>query len=114
LLWLGVMAFPVPAIADTPAEFTGMQSDVVFSDYSPRASTQSLLEWCVFDWHAERPPWMGHEAAGSTVLSRALDMLEQHAKPDSARLNQCRLRIKRPSPSRYRGASSVKKADAML
>jgi hypothetical protein len=68
------------------------QHDAVNGD-KDSASTQSLLEWCVFDWHAERPPWMGHEAAGSTVLSRALDMLEQHAKPDSARLNKCRLRI---------------------
>jgi pimeloyl-ACP methyl ester carboxylesterase len=57
------------------------------------ASTQSMLEWCVFDWYAERSPWMGHEVAGPTVLGRALDMLDKHAEPKLARLNNCRLHI---------------------
>jgi dienelactone hydrolase len=57
------------------------------------ASEQSLLEWCVFDWYAERSPWMGHEVAGPAVLGRALDMLDKHAEPNSTRLNNCRLRI---------------------
>jgi pimeloyl-ACP methyl ester carboxylesterase len=57
------------------------------------ASEQSLLEWCVFDWYAERSPWMGHEVAGPAVLGRALDMLDNHAEPNLARLNNCRLRI---------------------
>src|SRR6202166_596958 len=45
------------------------------------ASEQSLRDWCVFDWYAERSPWMGHEVAGPAVLDRALDMLGKHAKP---------------------------------
>jgi hypothetical protein len=57
------------------------------------ASEQSLLEWCVFDWYAERSPWMGHEVAGPAVLGRALDMLDKHAEPNLTRLNNCRLRI---------------------
>jgi len=57
------------------------------------ASAQSLLEWCVFDWYAERSPWTGHEVAGPAVLGRALDMLEKHAKTNLGRLNNCRLRI---------------------
>jgi hypothetical protein len=57
------------------------------------ASEQSLREWCVFDWYAERSPWAGHEAAGPAVLGRALDMLDKHAEPDLTRLNNCRLRI---------------------
>jgi len=57
------------------------------------ASTQSMLEWCVFDWYAERSPWTGHEVAGPAVLRRALDMLDKHAEPKPARLNNCRLRI---------------------
>jgi pimeloyl-ACP methyl ester carboxylesterase len=57
------------------------------------ASTQSLLEWCVFDWYAERSVWTGHEVAGPAVFSRALDMLNKHAEPKLARLNSCRLRI---------------------
>jgi dienelactone hydrolase len=57
------------------------------------ASTGSMLEWCVFDWYAERSPWTGHEVAGPTVLGRALDMLDRHAQPNAARLAKCRLRI---------------------
>src|SRR5258708_4715073 len=68
------------------------QNDAVDVD-KDAASTQSLLQWCVFDWYAERTPWTGHEVAGPTVLGRALDMLDKHAKPNSARLNNCRLRI---------------------
>src|SRR5882724_8347078 len=57
------------------------------------ASTRSMLEWCVFDWYAERSPWTGHEVAGPPVLGRALDMLDKHALPNLARLNNCRLRL---------------------
>src|SRR6202790_3547851 len=57
------------------------------------ASVQSLLEWCVFDWYAERSPWTGHEVAGPAVLGRALDVLDKHAEPNLARLSNCRLRI---------------------
>jgi pimeloyl-ACP methyl ester carboxylesterase len=57
------------------------------------ASEQSLLAWCVFDWYAERSPWTEHEVAGPTLLGRALDMLDKHAEPNVARLNNCRLRI---------------------
>jgi hypothetical protein len=57
------------------------------------ASTGSMLEWCVFDWYAERSPWTGHEVAGPTVLGRALDMLDKHVQPNLARLNKCRLHI---------------------
>src|SRR5882757_10663962 len=68
------------------------QDDAVNVD-KDAASTGSLLEWCVFDWYAERSPWTGHEVAGPTVLGRALDLLDQHAQPNLARLNDCRLRI---------------------
>ena len=52
-----------------------------------------MLEWCVFDWYAERSPWTGHEVVSPTVLGRALDMLDRHAEPNLARFNDCRLRI---------------------
>jgi pimeloyl-ACP methyl ester carboxylesterase len=57
------------------------------------ASAQSMLEWCVFDWYAERSPWTGHEVAGPAVLDRALDMLDKHAEPKLTRLNKCRLHV---------------------
>jgi hypothetical protein len=57
------------------------------------ASTGSMLEWCVFDWYAERSPWTGHEVAGPTVLGRAFDLLDKHAQSNLARLTKCRLRI---------------------
>jgi pimeloyl-ACP methyl ester carboxylesterase len=68
------------------------QNDAVNVD-KDAASTRSLLEWCVFDWYAERTPWTGHEVAGPAVLGRALDMLDKHAVPNLARLNNCRLRL---------------------
>jgi pimeloyl-ACP methyl ester carboxylesterase len=68
------------------------QNDAVNVD-KDAASAQSMLEWCVFDWYAERSPWMGHEVAGPAVFDRALDMLDKHAKPQSPRLSNCRLHI---------------------
>jgi pimeloyl-ACP methyl ester carboxylesterase len=57
------------------------------------ASTRSMLEWCVFDSYLERSPWAEHEVAGSAALERALVMLDKHAKPNPARLNNCRSHI---------------------
>jgi hypothetical protein len=57
------------------------------------ASTRSMLDWCVFDWYAERTPWTGHEVAGPAVFNRALDMLDKHAEPKPGRLSDCRRRI---------------------
>jgi dienelactone hydrolase len=68
------------------------QNDAVNVD-KDAASTRSMLEWCVFDWYAERSPWADHEVAGATVVGRALDMLDKHAKPNLDRLNNCRSRI---------------------
>jgi pimeloyl-ACP methyl ester carboxylesterase len=71
--------------------FTG-QKDAVNVD-KDAASTRSMLEWCVFDWYAERSPWADHEVASPPILGRALDMLDKHAKPNLARLSNCRSRI---------------------
>jgi poly(3-hydroxybutyrate) depolymerase len=68
------------------------QNDSVNVD-KDAASTQSMREWCVFDWYAERTPWTGHEVAGPAVIGRALDRLDKHAQPHLARLNNCRLHI---------------------
>ena len=43
LLSLAVIFLPMPATCDTVAGFTGLQSDVVFSDYSPLSSSAELL-----------------------------------------------------------------------
>src|SRR5260370_22760343 len=48
------------------------------------ASTESMLEWCVFDWYAERSPWTGHEVAGAPVLLRAPRLLRKQAQPQFA------------------------------
>src|SRR5882757_3994619 len=42
LLWLGVIIFPTPVFGDTSAGFTGLQNDVVFSDYSPLSASAEL------------------------------------------------------------------------
>src|SRR5882757_10692885 len=57
------------------------------------ASTRSMLGWCAFDSYLERSPWVEHEVAGPTALDRALVMLDKHAKPNLARLNNCRSHI---------------------
>src|SRR5450755_2329813 len=43
LPWLGSLVFLTPAIAETATGFTGLQRDVVFSDYSPLANSAELL-----------------------------------------------------------------------
>jgi pimeloyl-ACP methyl ester carboxylesterase len=57
------------------------------------ASRRSMLEWCAFDSYLERSPWVEHEVAGSAAFGRALVVLDKHAKPNLARLNNCRSRI---------------------
>jgi len=43
LLWFGVAISPIPATCDTVAGFTGLQSDLVFTDYSPLSSSAELM-----------------------------------------------------------------------
>lgn len=68
------------------------QNDAVNVDKDV-ASRQSMLEWCVFDWYAERSPWADHEVAAPAALYRALEMLAKHAPRESNRLEKCRRRI---------------------
>ncbi len=57
------------------------------------ASIASMRRWCVFSVDALVTPLVGHEAASPAALSRALDWLSEPARPESARLAQCRSRI---------------------
>lgn len=57
------------------------------------ASQQSMREWCVFHIDNEITPLVGHEAAGSGALARALDALARPARPDPRRLAACRAHI---------------------
>jgi predicted esterase len=68
------------------------QNDAINVD-KDEASTRSMLEWCIFDLYLERTPWVGHEVAGPTGLDRALSMLDKHAPPNPAKLDNCRLHI---------------------
>src|SRR5258708_11334759 len=67
LLWLGVMISPMPAIGDTVAGFTGLQNDVVFSDYSPLSSSAELLHRLVSPLNAVQ---LGKTLAHSPVALR--------------------------------------------
>src|SRR5258707_5441759 len=103
--------FPPPELFSRFLEMTRIvyisgQNDAVNVE-KDAASEQSLLEWCVFDWYAERSPWAGHEVAGPAVLGRALDMLDKHAKPNVARLNNCRLRINQELGKQMNQASDL-------
>lgn len=53
-------------------------------------SSQSLRQWCVFDVASVPMPRLGHAAAVSPALSRALEMLINKASSDLNRLAACR------------------------
>jgi pimeloyl-ACP methyl ester carboxylesterase len=55
-------------------------------------SRESLEKWCVFNFVTETEPRMGHELADASAFARALDGLLTPAKPDPARLADCRAR----------------------
>jgi len=61
------MIYPMPAIADTVAGFTGLQNAVVFSDYSPLSSSAELLHRLVSPLNAVQ---LGKTLAHSPVALR--------------------------------------------
>src|ERR1700730_6918458 len=67
LPWLGVIMIPMPAIGDTVAGFSGLQSDVVFSDYSPLSSSTELLHRLLSPLSAVQ---VGKKLASSAVALR--------------------------------------------
>jgi pimeloyl-ACP methyl ester carboxylesterase len=67
LLWLGVAISPMPATCGTVAGFTGLQSDVVFSDYSPLSSSAELMHRFLSPLNAMRA---GKRLAHSAVALR--------------------------------------------
>jgi len=67
LPWLGLMISPMPSIGDTVAGFTGLRSDVVFSDYSPLSSSAELLHRLLTPLSALQ---VGKRLAHSTVALR--------------------------------------------
>ncbi len=67
LLWLAVTILPMPAIGDTVAGFTGLQNDVVFSDYSPLSGSAELLHRFLSPLNAMRA---GKRLAHSAVALR--------------------------------------------
>src|ERR1700730_19188178 len=76
LLWLGVAIFPMPAICDTVAESTGLQNDVVFSDYSPLSSSAELMHRFLSPLNAARA---GRRLAQSAAALRdqPIDLAQQ-------------------------------------
>ena len=67
LLWLGVMISPLPATCDTVPGFTGLQSDVVFSDYNPLSSSAELVHRLLSPLNAVR---VGRSLAHSAAALR--------------------------------------------
>ena len=56
-------------------------------------SRESMRRWCVFDVETEVVHGTAHEAASARVLSRALEQLFTHTRPDPARLAACRAEL---------------------
>src|ERR1700733_14154790 len=67
LLWLGVIISPLRATCDTVAGFTGLQSDVVFSDYTPLSSSAELVHRLLSPLNAVR---VGRSLAHSAAALR--------------------------------------------
>src|SRR5258708_18910277 len=67
LLWLGVAISPMHATCDTLAAFTGLQSDVVFTDYSRLSSSAELTHGFLSPLNAVRA---GRTLAHSAVALR--------------------------------------------
>src|ERR1700692_1556636 len=67
LLWLGAIIVPMPAIGDTVAGITGLQSDVVFSDYTPLSSSAELVHRLLSPLNAVR---VGRSVAHSAAALR--------------------------------------------
>jgi hypothetical protein len=76
LPWLGVIIFPMPAIGDTAAGFTGLQSDVVFSDYSPLSSSAEILHRLLSPLNAaEVRKTLAHSAVG--LRDQPIDLAQE-------------------------------------
>jgi dienelactone hydrolase len=67
LLWLGVMVSPMPAVGDAVAGFTGLQADVMFSDYSALSSSAELVHRLLSPLNAVR---VGRSLAHSAAALR--------------------------------------------
>lgn len=71
------------------------------------ASQQSMREGCVFNVDDEVTPLVGHEAAGSGALARALDALAKPARPDPKRLAACRARMEKDLAAKLAQAEAL-------
>jgi pimeloyl-ACP methyl ester carboxylesterase len=67
LLWLGVMVSPMPAVGNAVAGFTGLQADVMFSDYSALSSSAELVHRLLSPLNAVR---VGRSLAHSAAALR--------------------------------------------
>jgi pimeloyl-ACP methyl ester carboxylesterase len=70
-------------------------------------SSQSLREWCVFDVASIAMPRLGHAAADSAGLSRALEMLINKASGDPSRLAACRAGVETRMAARLQEAGAL-------
>jgi len=78
LLRLGILLLPLVALADEPQTgSTGLQRDVVFSDYSPLSRSQELLRRLLTPLNAAR---IGRAAARSELALRAQSIDLAHEK----------------------------------
>ena len=70
-------------------------------------SSQSMRQWCVFDVASITMPRLGHAAADSPALSRALEMLIDTASPDPNRLAACRAGVETRMAARFKEAETL-------
>jgi dienelactone hydrolase len=74
-LFCGIM-LTAPAISDTAAEFTGLRSDVVFSDYSPLSRSAELLRRLLSPLNADQASKrLAHSAVA--LRDQAIDLAQE-------------------------------------
>ena len=96
---IGTKYEPLPS----PALFRQFQTDsrilyVTGTDDSANIESEglslhSLQDWCVSDTASQRMSFTGHEVAPAPVLTRGLTALLAPARPDPARLADCRAQL---------------------
>jgi len=74
-------------------------------------SRDSMTAWCVFGTRVESMLKVGHEAATSYALRRALSSLDQRAPIDAEKLSACRARIAKEMAADLRRVSDLLERD---
>jgi predicted esterase len=96
---IGTEVFPLPAAQlfarfqeSTRLVYVTGEHDEINVALAAR-SLESMRKWCVFDVESQTTAGVGHEVANRAALSRALQALGSHLRPDAGKLAVCRVQV---------------------